>query len=332
VEEIYTEMHRLFIETQGHPPPPFAGLMHAGAQLHMGQANDAREQFERIIAVRDDRHIRDLQASQGVNYLAHGNAWNSHALWYLGYPYAALAAGTAAVQFATEYVQPFNRALAVTYLAMLQELRADLITFQANAEEALTLSQEYQAPYYYAWANILVHFAEAWQDPGAECLVRLQGAINAFTETGARLRLPYFLSLLARASYKAGRLEAAHAAVTQAFDESRRNHERWWDADLHRLRGEVLAAQGAPAREIEGAFRQALAIAQTQQARSLELRAATALARWWHAQARSAEAHELLAPVYGWFSEGFDTPDLQAALALISELQTAPISSKSHPK
>ncbi len=162
--------------------------------------------------------------------------------------------------------------------------------------------------------------------------MRLQGAIKAFTETGARLRLPYFLSLLARASYKAGRLEAAHAAVTQAFDESRRNHERWWDADLHRLRGEVLAAQGAPAPEIEGAFRQALAIAQTQQARSLELRAATALARWWHAQARSAEAHELLAPVYGWFSQGFDTLDLQAAQTLISELQTAPISSKSHPK
>jgi DNA-binding SARP family transcriptional activator/predicted ATPase len=320
VQATYTEAYRLFVETEGHPPPPFAGLMYAGAQLHMGQVAAARERFEGIIAIRDDRHIRDLQASQGVNYLAHGHAWNSHALWYLGYPQQALEAATAGVQFAIEFVQPFNRALSITYLATLQEMRADRQIFQTKAEEALALSEEYKAPYYQAWAAILVSFARTWQEPGATGLARLQAAIDAFTATGARLRLPYYLSLLARAQQQAGQLDEALATVARALTASRQNYERWWEAELIRLQGELLWSQGAPAAEVEAVYQQSIAIAQAHQARSLELRAATSLARLWQAQGRLTEAHQLLASRYDWFTEGFDTPDLQAAQGLISQL------------
>lgn len=319
VEYTYAEMLKLFMQTQGNPPA-FAALMHAGAKLHMGHLVEAREQFERIVAVRDDKHIRDLQESQGVNYLAHGHAWNSHAVWCLGYPQTALQWATAAVQLAREFAQPFNQALTITYLAMLQELRADMETFHAHAEEALVLTHEYKAPYYHAWASILAHFARAWQQTDSGSLARLRDAIRDFTETGARLRLPYYLSLLARACYKAGELEEGLAVIEQALSESLQNNERWWDTELHRLRGELMWAQGADVSDIEAAFQRAVNIAQAQQAKSLELRAATSLARLWQAISRSADAKRLLTPLVGRFTEGLDTPDWQAAQALIAQL------------
>jgi predicted ATPase len=98
------------------------------------------------------------------------------------------------------------------------------------------------------------------------------------------------------------------------------NSERWWDAELHRLRGELMGSQGADNDEIEAAYRRAIEIAQSQQAKSLELRAATSLARLWQATGRSEAARQLLLPLYSWFTEGLDTPDLQAAQSLISQL------------
>jgi predicted ATPase len=109
-------------------------------------------------------------------------------------------------------------------------------------------------------------------------------------------------------------------AIEQGLTESLHNNERWWDAELHRLRGELIWAQGAETDEVEAAFRRAIEIAQSQQAKSLELRAATSLARLWQADGKLAAARELLAPRYAWFSEGFATPDLLKAQALIAEL------------
>ena len=320
VEEAFAEVTKLFLEAEGHPPPLLAGLMYAGAQLHKGRPQAARERLEHIITQRNERQVRDLQAAQGWNYLAHGNAWLSHTLWCLGYPQQALATGQAAVQIAADYAQPFNRALTVNYLAMLYEMCNSPSAFRAQAEEAQSLAREYQAPYYHAWSSILVDFARAWDDPAQQNLAQLRTTIDAFSGSGAHLRLPYFLALLARAYRKAGQLAAAQAAVAEALDESRRNHEYWWDAELHRLRGEFLREGGAPAPDVEAALQQALAIARAQQMRSLELRAATSLASWWQAAGRSGEARQMLAPVYDWFTEGQDTPDLQAARALIAQL------------
>jgi predicted ATPase len=108
--------------------------------------------------------------------------------------------------------------------------------------------------------------------------------------------------------------------LDNAFDESRRQEEHWWDAELWRLRGELSWAQGAGTADVEEAFHRSIEIAQSQEAKSLELRAATSLARWWQATSRSAAAKELLVPLYNWFTEGFDTPDLQAAQSLIAQL------------
>lgn len=319
VESIYAQAEALCRQTQG-ALPPFSGIYLAGAKLFKGQIVEARERFETITSVRDGKHIRDLQESHGLNYLVHGLAWNAHAVWCLGYPRAALNSAQAAIALSREFAQPFNQALAVTYLAMLQTWMAETSVFQACAEEACSVTLEFKAPYYFAWANILNRFAHAEQQPCADDLTQLRAAIHGFTETGARARLPVYLSLVAQVCLKAGRLEEGLDALEQALAESLRNNEHWWDAEIHRLRGELMRAQGADAADIEAAYRRALEIARSQQARSLELRAAAGLARLWQANSRPAEARQCVTRIYDWFTEGFDTPDLRMAKALIARL------------
>ncbi|MFN8485710.1 MAG: AAA family ATPase [Anaerolineae bacterium] len=319
VESEYPEMNRLF-QQAGEKSPLFALIMSAGAKLHIGRLVEARTLFERMLAVRDDEQVRNVQMSHGVNYLAQGYAWNAHGLWCLGYPQAAYQSATLAMEVARQFAQPFNQALTVTYLAMLQEWLADKATFRHYAEEAVGLSREYGAPYYAAWASILAAFARAWQQPDHSHLALLQDAIEALTATGARLRLPYYLSLLVRAHQRAGDLDGAMSAIERAFGEALRNNERWWDGELHRLRGELLHVQGADDADVETALGRALEITRGQGAKSLELRAATSLATVWLAQGRADDARRLLVPVYAWFTEGFDTPDLRAAQDLIAQL------------
>lgn len=319
VQYTYPEMDKLFRQMQGDTPP-FAGLMYAGATLHMGQLFEAREQFESIVAERDSRHIRDLQESQGVNYLVLGYAWNAHVLWCLGYVHAALMSAQNAIAFAREFEQPFNQALAITYMATLQEWCADTDTFFVNAKDAYALTSEYQVTYYHAWASILLHFAQVWQYPDSNSLAQLRDAIQIFIDMGSRLRLPLYFSLLARACQHVGEFDDALEAIEHGLTEALRNNERWWDTELHRLRGELMWAQGAAPSDVEAAFQRALEIARAQQSKSLELRAATSLARLWQVTSRPMEAKQCLVQVYDKFTEGFDTPDLQTAQALIAQL------------
>ena len=216
--------------------------------------------------------------------------------------------------------QPFNQALVSAYLALLQQLCADEAVARAHAEQALALTGKYQAPYYRAWADILVSYALALEQPNEERIAYLRGSITAFKASSARLRLPYFLSLLARVYGKAGHAEKGLACINEALSEARTHNERWWDAELHRLRGELLLMDGADASEVEAAFLRAIAISQSQQARSLELRATMSLARLWSTQKRFDDARQQLSDVYAWFTEGFETPDLQAARLLLAQL------------
>lgn len=193
-------------------------------------------------------------------------------------------------------------------------------TCLAEAEYACTLAHEFEAPYYHAWANILLCSARAEQQPDPDSLNRLRVAIHAFTETGARIRLPVYYALLAQACLKAGRMEEGLDALEQSLAEAHQNNEHWWDAEIHRLRGELMWAQRADPADIETAFQRALETARSQQARSLELRAAASLARLWQAHARPADAKLCLTPVYAWFTEGLDTPALQSARALLAQL------------
>jgi len=314
------EMVRVLRETLGSEPPRSAYAMHAGVRLQMGRFQEACDAIDALVRESDPHQLQRLQESQGLNYEVVARAWQAHGLWCLGLPDTALERGRDAERVGRETAQPFSQAIAATYLALLQQLRADPAAFVAQAREALELSTEFKATYYRAWAAILVAYGRTLGQPDASSLAGLRGAIESFQETGARLRLPYYLALLAEAHLRAGEPAAGLELVEQALGRSRETNERWWDAELHRLRAELLLRGGAGPVEAEAALRRALEIARGQQARSLELRAAVSLAGLWAASDRAADAKGLLAPLRAAFTEGLETPDLQAAQALLSRL------------
>jgi DNA-binding SARP family transcriptional activator/tetratricopeptide (TPR) repeat protein len=320
VQVVSDELHTLYQRSVGTAPPPFAGMMLAGARLHLGKITDANAHFAEIIAAHAPDQILHLQESQGANYAALARAWQAHALWCLGYPQQAPERGLDAVKLVQDLDQPFNQALVSAYLALLQQLCADEAVAREHAEHAHELTSKYQAPYYHAWADILVSYALALEQPNEERIRHLRGSIAAFKASSARLRLPYYLSLLAQVYGKAGRAEEGLACINEALAEARAHNERWWDAELHRLRGEFLLMHGADASDVEAALLRAISIARSQQARSLELRATMSLARLCIAQNRSDDARRQLSDLYAWFTEGFETPDLQAAQLLLAHL------------
>jgi DNA-binding SARP family transcriptional activator len=300
--------------------PPFGGRMFVPALFFLGKISEANARFAEVLAAHDPDPFRQIVESQGMGYAMTCLIYQAHALWCLGYPQQALERGLEAVKLAQDLDQPFDQAQASAYLALLQQLRADEAVAREQAEQALALASKYQAPYYCAWAEIFVSFALAMEQPDEEHIGHLRGSITAFTASGARLRLPYYLSLLAQVYAQAGRAEEGLAAIDEALSEVLAHSERWWDAELHRLQGELLLMRGSDASDVESAFFRAIEISQSQQARSLELRATMSLARLWCAQHRSGEARRRLQDVYDWFAEGFETPDLQAARLLLAHL------------
>ena len=168
---------------------------------------------------------------------------------------------------------------------------------------------------------ILCGWALAEQTQEEDGITLIRQGLAAFQATGAALFMTYSLALLAEAYRRMGQAEAGLRVLQEALALVDKHDERFYEAELHRLQGELLLRQVAPdAAEAAARFQQALTIARRQQAKSLELRAAMSLARLWQQQGKRAAARELLAPIYGWFTEGFDTADLQEAKALLAAL------------
>jgi predicted ATPase len=159
------------------------------------------------------------------------------------------------------------------------------------------------------------------QGQGEAGLAQVCQAIAAFRATGAAVVVPYSYTLLADVSAHLAHLEDGLQALAEAHTLVEQHDGRWWEAEVCRLRGVLLLRQpGTPQAEAETWLQRALDIARRQEAKSLELRAAMSLSRLWQQQGKQAEAHALLAPIYGWFTEGFDTADLQDTRALLEAL------------
>jgi predicted ATPase len=159
------------------------------------------------------------------------------------------------------------------------------------------------------------------QGRGAEGVAQIRQAFSGYHNLGPGLYRPYFLGLLAEAYGQVGQPEAGVRAVAEALTLVATTEVQWWAAEVHRLKGALLVQLLNPdVSQAEACFQQALDVAHSQQAKSLELRAALSLSRLWQQQGKGYEARQLLAEVYGWFTEGFETPDLQEAKALLAEL------------
>ena len=185
----------------------------------------------------------------------------------------------------------------------------------------MALSREQGFQQWLAWGPIYQGWALTAQGQGKEAITPLRQGLDAYWATGAELGRPQHLARLAEAYKQAGQVEEELRVMAEALTITHKNGEPWYDAELHRLKGVLLLQQSSNnAAEAETCFQQAMTIAQNQSAKSWELRAATSLAKLWQHQNKRKEAYELLAPVYGWFSEGFDTADLIDAKALLDEL------------
>jgi predicted ATPase len=242
-------------------------------------------------------------------------------LWLLGYPDQAMASMQAALTLAQQLTHPFSLAFALYWAAVIHHLRREASLSQARAEAAMAVATDQKFPQYLARAMPLRGWARAACGHGEEGITQIQQGLANFQVTGVARDRPYHLALLAEVCAQGGQTTAGLEALAEAFVTLPKSGARWWEAELYRLRGELLLQHAmAQPGEAEACFQQALAVARRQQAKSLELRAAMSLVRLWQRQGKSTEAHQLLVEVYGWFTEGFDTADLQEARALLTAL------------
>jgi predicted ATPase len=190
-----------------------------------------------------------------------------------------------------------------------------------HAEAAVALTTAQGFPLWVAIGTIFCGWARAMQGQGEAGMAQVHQGIAAYRATGAALLVLYLCTLLADVAAHLGHPADGLRALAEAYPLVEQQEERCWEAEVHRLRGVVLLRQpGTPQTEVEAWLQQALDVARGQEAKSLELRAAMSLAHLWWQQGKRDEARELLAPVYGWFTEGFDTADLQEAKALLDAL------------
>jgi class 3 adenylate cyclase/predicted ATPase len=296
----------------------------AGAQtFHLGTFQAAHDWYHQSIEAGDYRG-RFHSEVYGINMGVFCRAYLSHCDWHLGYPDRALQTAEEALALAREVAHPFSIALALDYLAMLHQFRREPEAVLRIAEEARSLCLEHRFDYYRSWSALVRAWALAEANSPEEGLAAYDDALHEFRETGAELRMPHHLCLLAAVQRKAGRRAAGLRLVAEASQIAERNLESWCNAEIERERGELLLLDSSDdaREEAVAAFRRAIRIAADQGAKMLELRASAALARLWAQCGEREKALNVLTPIYDWFTQGFDTPDLDRASTLLGELRT----------
>jgi predicted ATPase len=293
-----------------------------GATLFfLGEYAAACTHLEQGIALTDPTAQRALTFRYGVVPGVRCLALAALTLWCLGSPAQAVQRSQEALALARELAHPQSLAMAQQWAVSLHHRRREAPAVQAQAEALVALASAQGFPLWGGLGTFWRGWALAMQGQEEAGLAQLHQGMAAVLATGQMLTQPLCLVLLAEATGHAGQVEEGLRLLAEtliAIEESGRGDLR---AEAYRLKGEFLLRQATPDVAQAGAcFQQALAVARRQQAKSWELRSAMSLARLWQRQGRRAEAYELLAPTYGWFTEGFDTADLQEAKALLEEL------------
>jgi len=289
--------------------------------VHLGELALARVHLEQGIALYDPQHHHShtVRFAQDPGVICLG--YLSEVLWYLGYPDQALQRSQEALALACELAHPFSLAFAWDFAGALYYFLRDGPAVQERAEAAIALASEQGFILWRVQGKVLRGWGLTEQGWGEEGIAQMCGGLAAWRAIGAELGRPYYLGMLAEAYAKMGRTEAGLRALAEALAGMHKYGEHYCEAELYRLKGELLLAGSVEQHvEVQACFERALNVAHQQQAKSLELRAATSLSRLSQRQGKRTEAHALLADLYGWFTEGFDTADLQEAKALLEEL------------
>jgi DNA-binding winged helix-turn-helix (wHTH) protein/predicted ATPase len=295
----------------------------AATRFFMGDFASARDQTEQCIHLYDPRAHRAHAFVYGQDPAIVCRSYAAWALWYLGYPDQALRSSEEGLTLARDLAHPFSLAFALTFAAMFHQSRREPALVERLAESAIALCAERGFRFWWAWGSISRARAVSERGLAAEGIAQIRQGLASLRAISSETVLPYALAMLAEAYAKAGQAEEGLNALAEALGTATNNGDLMYEAELYRLKGELLlldSPKAANRLEAESCFRRAIAIARKQSAKSLELRAATSLSRLLQRQGKTKPARKLLADVYGWFSEGFDTADLKDAKALLENL------------
>jgi class 3 adenylate cyclase/predicted ATPase len=309
-------------ERQSTPVPRMVGHRNMGVTLlHIGEIEEALVHFEKALAIYDPSKHRQLATRFGQDIRVAILFYRSLAHWAVGYPERALADAAQAVQEAREIGQAATLIPALTLTSLSYCLCGDYESANGQVDEVIALADEKRALFWKIGGNLPKGYILARTGKPSDAIKMIKLGVDAWQSTGARVWLPIFLTGLATAHAELDQLDDARRSVDDALTIIERTNERWCEAEVNRIAGEIVLKAAHPdAGKAHAYFERALAIARKQHSKSWELRAAMSMARLCRDEDKLAEARNLLTPVYSAFTEGFDTLDLQEAKALLDHL------------
>ena len=289
--------------------------------FYLGEFALTRLHAEQGTALYDAQHHHALASLYGYDLGMACLSYAAQALWMLGYADQAEQRCQEALTLARKLSHPFSVAFGLGHRAVLHQFRREGRAVCESAQELITFCTDRGFSQWVAMGTILRGWGLAAQGQGGVGIAQMRQGLLSSQDAGTKLGQAPVLAQLAEVYWRTGQTVAGLHALTEALAVMDMTSERWWAAETYRLKGDLLLQQSVlDASGVEIYFQHAIDIARQQHAKAWELRAATSLARLWQGQGKRDEAHELLAPIYGWFTEGFDTADLQEAKALLDEL------------
>jgi class 3 adenylate cyclase/predicted ATPase len=290
--------------------------------LFTGDPVAARSHHDKALTLYDPVEHKALTSHFGHDSGVAIFSYRPFSLWLLGYPEAALRDTEEALRIARDLGQAATLMYALAHVGVPNILCGRYEAAAAQTREVLALSEEKSAPHWRAFGMLNQGWLLALTGKAAEAVPLISEGIAAYRATGSTNWIPLRLSYLALARAEIGQLDEAWRCIDEASTAIALTSERWCEAEVNRTAGEIILKTPAPdMAKAQAYFQRALDTARAQQAKSWELRAAMSMARLWRDQGKVQQARELLAPVYGWFTEGFDTLDLKEAKALLNELR-----------
>ena len=289
--------------------------------LCTGNIVEGRAHYNHALALYDPTEHRLLATRFGQDVAVATLSFRSLALWMLGYPMAALSDAEQAISNGREIGQTATLMYALYSASNTHILCGNYATASALVDELIQVADETGAVQWNANGMMTRGWILALTGRPSDTVQMITSALMSWRSTGATYWVPLLLSYLARAYAELGQFDDTGRSIREATTTVETTNEKWFEAEVNRIAGEIALLSPEPdAAKAQSYFERALAVARQQQAKSWELRAAMSLARLWRDQGKVRQARELLAPVYGWFTEGFDTCDLKEAKALLEEL------------
>ena len=323
--DVCVDLARQFLslaEKQEATAPLMVGHQILGISvLSAGDIAEGRAHYDQAIALYDPVKHRPLVTRFGQDSAVVVLSRRSAAAWLLGYPEGALADADHALRDARESGHAATLMYALSHGSLVRYQCGNYASANLVFDELIALAEEKGTLFWKAFGLMNQGCACTLTGQASDAVRLITSGLTARQSTGTTMGMPFFLSHLARAQAELGKFEDAWCSIGEAMTATETTKERWCEAEVHRTAGEIaLLGPDPDSAKAEAYFKRALAVARTQQAKSWELRAAMSMARLWRDQGKWDDARDLLAPIYGWFTEGFATLDLKETKALLDEL------------